>query len=102
MKYQLVVQWPSNSITDYDALIEIEDLLIEQINGEHEVDGHDAGSSEMNIFVLTKDFGGAFREVRRILQAQGFWKNARVAYREIHKSQYTILWPNELKEFSVA
>jgi hypothetical protein len=101
MKYQLVAQWPSNSVKEYDAMIEAEETLIEHLTTEHEVDGHDAGSGETNIFILTDDFERAFIEVKSILQAQGFWEGIRIAYREVGKSQYSILWPKGLKEFSV-
>lgn len=45
MKYQLVLQLPAASIKDYDAMIELEDAIIESLGGVGEVDGHDAGSS---------------------------------------------------------
>ncbi|MDX9838919.1 MAG: hypothetical protein RBT39_15275 [Azoarcus sp.] len=102
MKYQLVVQWPAASIDDYDAMIETEDALIAHLTDIHEVDGHDAGSGETNIFILTDDFGRAFDEVKTILQAEDRWKEVRVAYRDIDESEYSILWPQGLKDFSVA
>src|SRR5205814_6768761 len=43
MKYQLVLQWPASSIKDYDAMIEVEDALIEKLSKANDVDGHDAG-----------------------------------------------------------
>jgi hypothetical protein len=50
MKYQLVLQLPAASIDSLDAMIEIEDALSEKLSGEHEVDGHDSGSGEMEHF----------------------------------------------------
>lgn len=102
MKYQLVVQWPSTSIKDYDSMIKAEDALIERLSELHEVDGHDAGVGEVNIFILTNDFGKAFDEVKAVLQGEDLWVDARVAYRDVNKSEYTILWPEGLNEFSVA
>lgn len=102
MKYQLVVQWSAASIKDYDEMIEVEDALIEQLSESHEVDGHDAGASEVNIFILTNDFEKAFDEVKAVLQGKELWIDARVAYREINKSEYTVLWPQGLNKFSVA
>src|SRR5262249_53815624 len=101
MKYQLVLQWPASSIQDYDVMVEIEDILIENLSGSSEVDGHDAGLSEMNIFILTDDPILAFDEIKRTLGGQNYWANARVAYREVTKSSYTILWPKDTKEFKV-
>lgn len=102
MKYQFVIQWSANSIKDFDAMTVAEDALIAQLTDEHEVDGHDAGSGETNIFVLTNDFGAAFIETKAILDAEGLWEGVQIAYRDVAKSEYTVLWPNDLKEFSVA
>lgn len=102
MKYQLVVQWPSTSIKDYDVMIKAEDALIERLSELHEVDGHDAGVGEMNIFILTNDFGTAFDEVKAVLQDEELWVDARVAYRDVNDSEYTILWPEGLREFNIA
>jgi len=101
MKYQLVLQWPAASIEDYDAMIEIEDTLIEKLSDKSPVDGHDAGSGEMNIFNHTNDPKETFNEVRSILGTRDFWVATRVAYREITGDKYTILWPKGLTAFEI-
>lgn len=104
MKYQLILQWPfvdQSSEADYDALLEIEELLIENLEGGSEVDGHDAGSGEMNIFILTNDPRSTFERVQAILKSRRPWAKVRVAFREIGADQFTILWPQNLTEFSV-
>lgn len=101
MKYQLVLQWPASSIKDYDAMIEIEDFLIKNLTEENEVDGHDAGSGEVNIFIRTDDPKRTFKQVKTILSNRDFLIDARVAYRESIESEYTILWPKDLVKFKV-
>ncbi len=101
MKYQLVLQWPASAIKDYDAMIEVEDALLEKLSDENEVDGHDAGSGEMNIFILTDNPKKAFDEVRGILGSRDFWVDARVAYRDVAGNKYTVIWPKDLSEFKV-
>jgi hypothetical protein len=101
MKYQLVLQWPASSIKDYDAMIEVEDALAEKLSKAHDVDGHDAGSGEVNIFIRTGDPKCAFNEAKGILGTRDFWVDARVAFREVAGSEYTILWPKDLTEFKV-
>jgi len=96
MKYQLVLQWPASSIQDFDAMIAIENKLIENLGEGSEVDGHDFGSGEVNIFILTDDLKRAFSEVEASLNNDDSWPNARVAYREITKDHYTILYPEDL------
>lgn len=102
MKYQLVVQWPATLIKDYDTLIKVEDILIKRLSESHEVDGHDAGSGEMNIFIVTNDFRKAFGEVKAVLQDEELWVDARIACREVDKHEYTILWPKGLNKFKIA
>jgi hypothetical protein len=102
MKYLLVLQRPATSIADYDAMIQIEDALIEKLCVENEVDGHDAGSGEMNIFIRTDSPERAFNQVKAILGSHDYWVDARVAYREIGGNDYTILWPKDLSELKVS
>jgi hypothetical protein len=102
MKYLLVLQWPTTSIEDYDAIIEIEDALIEKLSVENDVDGHDAGSGEMNIVIRTDCPERAFNEVKGILGSRDYWSDARVAYREVGGNDYTILWPKDLNEFKMS
>jgi len=102
MKYQLVLQWPVSSMTDYDAAIAVEDVLLERLSDTNEVDGHDAGEGEVNIFIRTDDPKSAFQEVQTILGGRACWVHMRAAYREVARSEYTILWPEGQSEFSIA
>lgn len=102
MKYQLVLQWPGSSIKDYDKMIAIENKLIENLRNDSEVDGHDAGSGEVNIFILTDDPELTFSEVKTILGNSDHWLSIRVAYREVSKSHYITLWPEDLTDFRIA
>lgn len=100
MKYQLVLQWPASSLTDYDRMIQVENTLLEGLGVEHKVAGHDEGSGETNIFIRTDSPSAAFARIRKIVDKR-VMKNVRVAYREVSKSAYTVLWPRDLTEFSV-
>jgi ribosomal 30S subunit maturation factor RimM len=101
MKYQLVLQWSGSSLKDYDETIAIEDKLIENLSKGGKVDGHDAGSGEVNIFILTDDPERTFSEAKAILGNSDRWLSVRVAYRKITKDHYTILWPEDLTDFDV-
>jgi len=102
MKYQLVLQWPASAIEDYDSMVEIEDLLIEQLPSDSHVDGHDAGSGEVNIFIRTDSPERVFSDVQKILAARGLLTHARAAFREVAGDEYFVLWPKGLKGFEVA
>jgi len=101
MKYQLVLQWPATSIKDYDMLIEIEETLVEKLDNGCDVDGHDAGSEEMNIFIHTDEPEATFELIKRIIGTRDFWVDARVAYREFTGNTFTVLWPKGLTDFNV-
>jgi hypothetical protein len=57
MKYQLVLQFQAESVQQFDELAVLEDLLVENLPSHSVVDGHDFGSGELNIFILTDQKG---------------------------------------------
>lgn len=94
MKYQLVLQFPVTSDNDFDKLVELEDEIDAKIGDEHEVDGHDFGSGEMNIFIFTNNVTEAFARIQQIISMSadpGF----KVACRHVDEEEYHLLWPNE-------
>jgi hypothetical protein len=94
IKHQLVIQWPASSIDDYDEMVEIESMLLEKFAPGNEVDGHDAGSGEVNIFIFTD-------EPMRTFEEHDVWPLARVAYRHLEATEYTPIWPKGLTEFDM-
>jgi len=102
MKYQLVLQLPASSIKDYDAMIELEETIMRSLGNLGCLDGHDAGSGEMNIFILTDEPKIAFERVNQILGTKDFMPELKVAYREIGKDEFSILHPAGLTNFAIA
>jgi hypothetical protein len=100
MKYQLVIQFSGKSMDDFDHLIEIEDTLEENLTGDCEVDGHDFGSGEMNIFILTEEPVETFMQTKSLLDHDDL-SNMKAAYRDIEAEKFTILWPKGLTKFVV-
>lgn len=102
MKYQLVLQFPIDEHSDFDALIDLEDRLLRRIGEGHIVDGHDFGSGEMNIFVHTDNPEQAFRSVLSQVGAN-LLPNLRAAYRELEGEEYHWLHPSDSQEeFTIA
>jgi uncharacterized protein DUF695 len=93
MKYQLALQFPANSITDYDDLIAIEDALITELGDTADVDGHDCGSGEMNIFIFVNEPEKIFETIRPVLAKRKKLEKVVAAYRETDGEEYTTLWP---------
>ena len=102
MQYILVLQWPGASESDYQALIDMEDLLEGALPGGHGVvDGHDFGVGEMNIFIDTDSPVEAFADVKAALAENPRWPDARAAYRRIDGEDFEVLCPEGLELFSV-
>jgi hypothetical protein len=101
MKFQLVLQWSTSSVRDHDHLIEIEDALMDSLDEDHIVDGHDFGSGQVNIFLYTDQPDQAFNQVKDILQKDEVWSRIRVAYREASGSEYVVIWPETLRSFDI-
>jgi hypothetical protein len=101
MKYQLVMQLPASSIKDYDEMVELEETIIRGLGNLGKVDGHDAGSGEMNIFILTDHPERAFGRIRQLLGTRDFMPDLKVAFRLIGKDEFTILHPQDLTHFAI-
>ena len=103
MQYQLVIQVPGDSFAQHNAIIALEDELIEELGDSAEVDGHEAGSGETGIFILTSDPIATFQRAKRVLERAQWLQTATVAYREMDEEGYTVLWPEDSEpELSVA
>jgi hypothetical protein len=86
----------------FDRLLALEDRLAVSVGDVAEVDGHDMGSDEANVFLLTSNPGAVFREILPALESAGILNQVRVAFRDLHGETYTVLWPERLSDaFSV-
>ena len=102
MKYQVVIQFPEALYSNLDWIADIEDRLDEcLINAE--VDGHDIGSGEVNIFIHSDDLMNTFQLAKNIFKEEGaVFEHIKIAYREIGTNDYICLWPEDLREFKVS
>jgi len=94
MNYQLVIQFPLTdaSADDFDKLLVIENELDLALRDAHQVDGHDIGSGEMNIFIFTNNPNEAFKLAKNTLSEKDLNK-IMVAFREINSDKYSVIWP---------
>lgn len=102
MKYQLVLQFQAQSMMDFDELIVLEDLLIENLPPHSEVDGHDFGSGEFNIYILTDEPTESFRTAEEMIGHYHPQQTLKAAYRELGQDNFVILWPPNLPGFKVS
>jgi hypothetical protein len=99
---ELVLQLPASSIKDYDAMIDLENRIVAGLGELGDVDGHDMGAGEMNIFIRTDHPKLAFEKIIKMLGTQDFMPEMRAAYRDVGGSDFTILYPPDLSHFSIA
>ncbi len=101
MKYQFVVQTPDELWGDIYEIANLEDKLDEHLVNA-QVDGHDIGCGEVNIFLDTNDPHGTLIDVKHLLVMEGMdLAVVKIAYREFGAEEYIPLWPEGLEEFKV-
>ena len=102
VEYMLVLQWPSCGTTDeLDLLVSIEEEIRENLGDLGNVDGHDIGSGEMNIFIFTEDPLKTFQKVVRIGAVSRHLSNLKAGYRKVGEDDFVPLCPEGLDYFSV-
>ena len=99
-KYQLTIQVPIASLGDFDRLVAAEERMAESLKGVADVQGHDSGSGEGNIFIHTDTPGDHVHTAIQCLE-EHVRDEAKAAYREVEGAAYTILWPPGLSDFRV-
>lgn len=100
--YLLVFQFAGDSIQDLDAIVEIENKLISLLGKSADVDGHDVGSSQANIFINTAEPLATFNLCRSLIQTQSSkFDSLKAAFRSVSGSEYTVLYPEGSAEFAV-
>ena len=101
-KYQLVLQFPAATIVDFDRLVALEDSLIKYLPASSKVDGHDGGTGEFNIFILTDDPEGTLDAADTIRLRSSTIQKPVAAYRPVRGENYVVLWPPDYEGFSIS
>jgi len=101
MNYLLVIQLPYRDELDFEKMISLEDTFDKVLGDIGEVDGHDEGSGEINVFIRTTRPQDSFNALLGSIE-QSFSKNElKAAFRPESGSMYSIIWPEDLTEFTV-
>src|SRR5687768_3716392 len=101
MKYQLVLQFAGDSLADFDAMVALEEELTANLGDSADVDGHDVGSGETNIFIFTSDPARTFLQAKPVLERRQSLQAVTAAYRAVDGEDYTVIWPEgSTREFT--
>jgi len=102
-KYQLVLQFRGDALADLDATAALEEDLIAALGDSADVDGHDVGSGETNIFIFTSDPAGTFRRAMPLMKRRKCLPKLAAAYRPVDGERFIVIWPEgPQQKFAVA
>lgn len=102
MDFMLVLQYTGNDCPEYDDLIALEHALTEALSPDVLVDGHDKGSGEANIFILTPDPAATLSASLPVIGGQRRLEGLAAGYRALDSDDYVRLWPmGSTEPFSV-
>ena len=90
--FQLVLQFAPWDSERFDDLIALEERLIAAVGRRASVDGHDAGSGEGNIFLLTDYPTEVLRDCIPVVQ-QSALRGFTAGYRRLDADDYQRVWP---------
>jgi hypothetical protein len=99
MQYQLVLQFPEDAL-NFDQMVALEDWLIDKTSGIADVDGHDMGVGEINLFIVTDRPTEVFDSIYASLDVR-YKSILKAAYRAMSSNEYTVIWPPTLNNFYV-
>lgn len=100
--HQLVIQFPLSEVqpqtAELEGLYALEARLARISDGKFDVDGHDIGAGEMNVFILAEDAANALDLIREHLAETPPW---RAGFRDLDSEEYVPLAPAGLAAFNV-
>jgi len=98
MKYLLILQFSGDTDEDLDAFVDLEDQLAHALGENADVDGHDIGSGQTNLFIFTSDPSATFEAAKPVLQKAKMLNSLTAAFRDLDGEDYTVIWPSDSKK----
>jgi len=95
---QIVIRFSASSLDDFDRLVALEDPLIAKFKGNHDVDGHDFGQGEFNIFILTQNPENLVEELLNDTSLRITELALSISQRGLKSEDIQIVWSNALSE----
>ena len=92
MNFQLVLRFPKTTASA-DTLRALELALTEDLAGTAELDGHDTGARNVDLFIVTADPKSTFRRSKPALERLQLLDRVVAAHRIEGGSRFTVAWP---------
>ncbi|MBX9684009.1 MAG: hypothetical protein K2X41_09500 [Hyphomicrobium sp.] len=101
MNHQLVLQFQGDDAATLEKVIELEDQLIEALDGSTaaEVDGHEPGDGVINLVLLAKNAAKVWEKIEPMIEeaASDDLEISAVAFRPLNGDEFTVLWPTDFE-----
>ena len=95
MKYQLVLQFPGDLLSDAGGPKALEEELIKTLGDDVYVDGYDLGVDETSLFIFTPDPLATFARASKVLERWDLLDSVAAAHRATETECYTVIWPQD-------
>ncbi len=103
MQHQLVLQLRRSSVEDPALVGVLETRIGEILGASAEMDGHDIGARDINLFILTPDPASAFRRSKPVLEELQLLDKVTAAHRVVGGAQFKVIWPLRVRsKFKIA
>jgi hypothetical protein len=101
MNYQLVLKFHGDDEDTIDQVIELEDQLIEALEGSTvaEVDGHEPGEGVTHLTLNTRNPSKVWEKIEPLVEAAASenLEILAVAYCQADSEDFTVLWPTDFE-----
>ena len=88
--FQFVVQFDGS--VSYNKLIEIEEILEYELGHDDDLDGHDMGNGQANIFIHTNEPSKLFLQISKVFNTEEL-SHSKMAFRKFGSEMFEVLWP---------
>ena len=91
--HQLVLQFRQSSLADLRVIDVLETRLREILGSTAEMDGHDIGKRDVNVFLIASDPASTFRRSKPLLEELQVLDRVTAAHRVVGGAQFKVIWP---------
>ena len=93
MQYQLVFRFWKSSLESPDQIQSLERALAEVLGDAVQLDGHDVGSRDVDLFLMTPDPAATLRRSKPALEQLALLQKVVAAYRVEGGIRFKVIWP---------
>jgi hypothetical protein len=93
VQYQLVLRFRKTFFADATSVHALEQALAEALGNGAQLDGHDTGARDIDLFMLTSDPASTFRRSKPTLERLQLLERVVAAYRLEGGARFTVVWP---------